>query len=274
VLLSQLRKKRTLAALAAAALIPLSSASVISRDVRASGQRAATKPRTSTPVIKEQAMPFRPGETLNYRIAWSMFSSAASVQLVIPERRDLFGFLTWHFRAQAHTQSPVRSLFLIDDQFDSYTDANTLESRQYETRLDEMGRKTNQVLLLVPSGQISKAPGPSVVVAPGTRDPLGAFYTLRGIEWARTAEFRSPVYDGRDVYEMRAQRESPSEAVKVDGGSFSASRVSIRVFQHQKEVQAIHFVVWIANDAARTPVQIQAELPFGSLRAELTSAPQ
>jgi hypothetical protein len=33
-------------------------------------------------------------------------------------------------------------------------------------------------------------------------------------------------------------------------------------------------IVWIANDTARTPVLMQAQMPFGNLRAELTSESQ
>ena len=214
-------------------------------------------------------MPFRAGERLDYRVSWSAFSEAASVQLSVPERRDLFGWQTWHFRAVAHTLSPVRSLFPVDDQFDSYTDTTTLESRQYEMHLNEMGKTTDKVLHLAASGQRSRAPSPTVLVLPGTRDPLGALYALRGVDWQRTPEFRAPVYDGTDIYEMHAQRDAPNETVKVDAGSFLASRISIRVFQHEKELPAIHFIVWLANDAARTPVLMQADLPFGKLQAEL-----
>jgi len=217
---------------------------------------------------------FRAGETLNYRVAWSMFSSAASVQLTVPERRDLYGWKTWHFRAAAHTLSPVRSLFAIDDQFDSYSDAATLTSRQYETHLNEMGRQEDQVLHLVTHGQAPRPPGENVEVIPGTRDPLGALYALRGVDWEHTPEFRAPVYDGRDLYEMSAKRESASETITAEGKQFSASRVTIRVFQHSKEVSAIRFAVWFTNEAAHTPVVIQALLPFGSLRAELTSVSQ
>lgn len=223
---------------------------------------------------KEQPMPFRAGETLNYRVSWSAFSNAASLQLSAPERRDLFGWQAWHFRGEAHTLSPVRTLFEIDDQLDSYTDAFTLESRQYETHLNEMGKSTNEIQRLTPTGQRSRAPAPIVVVLPGTRDPLGALYTLRGVDWQRTPEFRAPVFDGHNVLEMRAARENADESVKVPAGAYTASRVSIRVFQNQKEVAAIHLVMWIASDAARTPVLMQAELPFGTLRAELTSATQ
>jgi Protein of unknown function (DUF3108) len=244
-------------------------------ETRGSGQRRAAKPNTAVATgSPSSAMAFHAGETLNYRVAWAAFSSAATVQLTVPERRDLFGWKTWHFRATAHTLSPVRSLFAVDDQFDSYSDEATLASHQYETHLSEMGRKQDQVLHLVSPGQTSRAAGPSVEVLAGTRDPLGAFYALRGVDWQRTPELRAFVYDGRDVFEMSAKRESASETVTVAGGQFSASRVTVRVFQHGKELPSIRFSVWFTNDAVRTPVVIQAQLPFGNLRAELASAPQ
>ncbi|HXX19764.1 MAG TPA: DUF3108 domain-containing protein [Candidatus Acidoferrum sp.] len=236
-------------------------------------QHTATKSKLAPmPASKEQLMPFRTGETLNYRVSWSAFSNAASLQLSAPERRDIFGWHAWHFRGEAHTLSPVRSFITIDDQLDSYTDAFTLESRQYETHLNELGKSTNEIQRLTPTGQRSRAPAPIVMVLPGTRDPLGALYTLRGVDWQRTHEVRAPVYDGHNVLDMRAALESAGESVKVPAGAYMASRVSIRVFQNQKELDAIHLTMWIASDSARTPVQMEADLPFGSLRAELTSA--
>jgi hypothetical protein len=220
---------------------------------------------------KEVSMPFRVGETLNYRVSWSAFTSAATVQLSVAEQRELLGWATWHFRASAHTLSPVRSLFTIDDQFDSYTDRATLESRQFELYLDEMGRKQNQTLCFVAQGQPARST-PVVVVQPGTRDPLGALYALRGVDWQQTPEFRAPVYDGHNLLEMRAHRETSSSTISVGSKSVAASRVAIRVFQFGKEVSGTSFMVWFANDAAKTPVAMQAEIPFGTLRVELTSS--
>jgi hypothetical protein len=226
----------------------------------------------SRAATKEQPMPFRVGETLNYRVSWSAFSTAASVQLSVIERRVLFGWQTWHFRAVAQTLSPVSTLFPIEDQFDSYTDAESLESRQFETHLNELGKISDQVLHLVVTGQKSRAPGASVVVLPGTRDPLGVLYALRAVDWRRTPELVAPVYDGKDVFEMRARRDGPDEAVTVPAGNFTAPRISVTVLQHEKEVTAIHITVWVATDAAHTPVVLQATLPFGTLRAELIPA--
>jgi Protein of unknown function (DUF3108) len=219
-------------------------------------------------------MPFRVGEKLDYRVSWASFATAANVELDVPERRNLYGWSTWHFRASAHTVNPVRRLFAIDDEFDSYTDARTLDSRQYEMYLNEMGKKADQVWRFLPEGQSPHAPGPAVMVMPGTRDPLGTLYSLRSVDWQRTTQIGAPVDDGNQLYQMRAIREEAGEPVEVPAGNFSTTRVGIHVYQHNTQISGIGFAVWIANNPARTPVLMRAELPFGTLRVELTSAPQ
>jgi hypothetical protein len=73
---------------------------------------------------------------------------------------------------------------------------------------------------------------------------------------------------------MRARRDGSPESITVPAGTFTASRVSVTVFQNEKEVSAIHVAVWLASDAARTPVVLEATLPFGTLHAELVPAPK
>ncbi len=194
-------------------------------------------------------MPFRAGEILNYRLEWAPFSNAASVQTAVVERRDLFGWQTWHFRASVHSQPPLRNLFEVDDQFDSYTDAASLESHQYEMYLDEMGKKQDAVLHLIAIGQSRRGNVAPMIVQPGTRDPLGAFYALRATDWKRTPELRVPLYDGSDLYEMRAHLEVPVETVAITIGNYQATRIAIHLFMRGKEVPQTNFSVWLAHDA-------------------------
>jgi hypothetical protein len=226
---------------------------------------------SNVPQAAEPAMPFRVGEILNYRLEWAAFSNAASVETVVVERRNLFGWQTWHFRASVHSRAPLRTLFEVDDQFDSYTDAATLESRQYEMYLNEMGKKQDEVLHLIAVGQSPRGNVAPVMVQPGTRDPLDAFYVLRETDWKRTPEVRVPLYDGSDLYEMRAHREVSMETVAITNGNFQATKIAIHLFMHGKEVPETNFSVWLARDAARTPVLILAEMPYGNVRAELTA---
>src|SRR5208282_1379099 len=142
------------------ALIPLARSFAIDAAFAAqSSQHNNMRPKI--PAVRpprEQAMPFREGESLTYLVSWSAFSNAASLQLSAPERLELYGWRTWHFRGETHTLGPVRSLFQVDDHFDSYTDASTLESRQFEMHLHELGKIQDQVLHLTATGQSPRAP--------------------------------------------------------------------------------------------------------------------
>ncbi|HEY4948758.1 MAG TPA: DUF3108 domain-containing protein [Candidatus Acidoferrales bacterium] len=223
--------------------------------------------------MPEIPMPFRTGEILNYRVEWAIFPNAAALQMNVVERRNLLGWQTWHFRASAHSVVPARTLFEVDDQFDSYTDATTLESHQYELYLNEMGSKHNEVLHLIAIGQSNRGNVAPVIVQPGTRDPLGAFYALRAVDWQRTPDFHIPVYDGSDLYDVRARQESASDPVAVDAGNFQATKISLRLFEHGREVPHTGFLVWFAHNAARTPVLVLAEMPLGNARVELVATP-
>jgi hypothetical protein len=222
----------------------------------------------------EAPMPFRIGETLNYDVAWSAFSSAATVQLCVTERREILGSRTWHFRAAAHTLSPLRTFMPMDDQIDSYTDTSTFESRQYETYLFEMGKQDNQILHFVVPGQSRRPSAPAVLVSPGTLDPLGALYMLRHVDWKRTPEFRAPVFDGADLVEMRAHLDVANEIVAVNAGNFSVACISVHGYQRGEEIKQESLSICFANDAARTPILLEAEIPLGSVRVELSSTPR
>ena len=204
-------------------------------------------------------------------MAWTSFNDAAAVELSVPERRDLFGWPVWHFQATVHTSHSVRTLFPVDDQFDSYTDTSSLDCRQFEMYLNELGRRTTTVLHFIPTGQRPRIPGAITVVLPGTRDPLGMLFTLRGTDWQRQPEVHVPVYDGHDLYDVVAHLEASADSVQVDAGSFTASRVSIRVFEDGREKSDTRFTIWFANDESHAPVQFVAELPFGSVRVGLTN---
>ena len=225
------------------------------------------------PVLKNVSPPFHVGEQLDYRVAWSSFTTAATVRMAVAERRNLYGWDTWHLRAVTHTLSPLRVIFAIDDQFDSYTDTRTLESHQFEMYLHEQGKEENDVLHLIPKDAPSRGSGLNVIVAPGTFDPVGALYALRQMDWQRNPQTTAPVFDGRKLYEMQARLAAAGEQVAVPAGTFSAARINVRVFQQGSEAPDATFAVFLAQNPQRTPVLVQADLPFGSLRVELTSVP-
>ena len=216
-----------------------------------------------------RALQFQPGESLRYKLGWSSFTHAADVQLDFVETRDLYGQPTLHFRAALHSFPPLRALFPVDDVFESYSDPQSFASRQYEFHLNEMGEKEDRIRRLTASGQPRLGPAPHVVVPTGTRDPLGVLYEMRTLDWARTPNYHAPMYDGNDVFEARAQLEVPDELIAIDAGNFHATRIDAHLFHHGVQVVKTELSMWFGTDAARTPLLLEATMPYGKIRAEL-----
>lgn len=214
--------------------------------------------------------PFVVGEKLQYRLSWLNFSSAATISFSVLEQRSLNGWNVYHFRVVANTLPPLRKLFVIDDQIDSYTDSANFTSHQYETYLNELGRSEDSRMELTPQGGVPRGHVASVIVPAGTRDPVGLLESLRSHDWQANPEIRVPVFDGTDVYEVRAMRAAANQQISVQAGSYDADQFSIQCSQPGKDLQKIRFDVWISRDVRHMPVRMEAQLPLGAFRVELT----
>src|SRR5208282_5248966 len=231
---------RTVAAALVAITLALGAAGISAQQKK----RGKKKPAPPTPA----AVPFHAGERLEYAAQWNKFVTAALLKLVVVDERDFFGRPAWHFQATAQTIDPVHMIFALDDQFDSYTDAVTLESRQYEMYLREQGKH-------------------DYLVMPGTQDPVGFLYGLRAHDWEKEPAMRVPVFDGRKFYEIEAKREAVGASVTLTvGGTFVTTRIALKVFQGGQEMPNLKVWVSLSMDAARVPVLIEAEAPFGTVR--------
>ena len=215
-------------------------------------------------------LPLRSGEVLEYTANVSKLDSVATLRLQIAGHGNFLGRSTWHLQAFAHTLSPLRMVFELDDQFDSYSDASTLASLQYEMHLSERGQKVDSVQRMTATGKEPAPPDATQArVIPGTRDPLGLMQYLRNADWTKSPEVRCPVYDGHKLYDVRAKLAPGSVAVTVPAGNYTASKVAIRVFDSGVEMKDASFTLYLANDAARTPVLLEAVMPFATARVEL-----
>ncbi len=228
----------------------------------------------STPV--ESGFTLRAGEALEFAAnVTKLNSTIANLKIVTAERRNFYGQNSWHLQAFAHTENPYRMVFELDDQFDSYSATGNLASLQYELHLSERGQKVDSVQRMVSSPQEAAPADASAARVPaGTRDPLGLLQYLRGVDWSKTPEIKSAVYDGRKFYEMRAVLVGKNEAVQVPAGKYTATKIEIHVYENGAEMKDAHFLLYLSGDAARLPVLLEAVLPVATARVELTKASQ
>jgi len=215
-------------------------------------------------------LPLRTGEVLNYMADVSKIENVATLTLKVAGKGNFLGKNVWHLQAAAHTLKPLRIVFELDDQFDSYSDSGTLASLQYEMRLNERGEKVQSIQRMTATGkEPASREATEARVVPGTRDPLGFMQFLRTTDWSSTKQVSSPVYDGHKLYDVRAKLVSGSAAVGVPAGDFRASKIEIHVFENGVESKDSSFTLYLANDAVRTPVLLEAILPVATARVEL-----
>jgi Protein of unknown function (DUF3108) len=218
----------------------------------------------------DASAPLRSGEVLEFAADVANLSNVANLRLQIVDRRDFFGRSAWHLQAFARTENPLRMVFELDDQFDSYSDATTLSSLQYEMHLNERGEKQDSIQsMTTTSTERAAANATQTRVAPGTRDPLGLMQYLRTVDWAKIREVRGPVYDGHKLYDVRARLDGPAQNVTVPAGRFSASKIEVRVFDAGAELKDAHFALYLASNTSRTPVLLEAVMPFATARVAL-----
>jgi hypothetical protein len=228
------------------------------------GGLPAHKKKGEPPRAADAWVPFRTGEKLFFQVGWMSMTQAATAELTVLPRLDFYGHSAWHFQAVAHTEDPLRYVMILDDQFDSYADAQTLVTRQYEMYLNEQGKKATKKLALNERTQ-----GADKVSAPaGTRDPLAVLYALRANDWQRRPEMLSPVYDGTHFYQMMAHIEAAHDTVIVPAGTFNAMRIGVNVSSRDSGT-SMQFTIWLANDRARTPVEVDADVPVGTVKGVL-----
>jgi len=220
----------------------------------------------------DTGLPLRAGEVLEYTANVSNLENVATLRLQVAGRGNFLGKSTWHLQAFAHTQNPLRMVFELDDQFDSYSDAGTLASLQYEMHLSERGQKVESIQRMTATGKEPASPEATEArVLPGTRDPLGMMQYLRNVDWTKTPDVRCPVYDGHKLYDVRAKL-GAAEKVNVPAGDYTALKIAIRVFDNGVEMKDASFALYLANNAARTPVLLEAVMPFATARVELLKA--
>lgn len=259
------------AALCAFAVIGAQSPAA-SQSNKLSSQSSKKTPKTkpAPPVPAAPPPPFKAGEILNFSGEWLKMSGAITAQLKVVEQRSFFGQPAWHFQGRMQTNNPLRMILPIDDQFDSYDAQASLSGIQFEMYLHESGKSETHLLHL--SSGIDPPPpaGTTVVkVLPVTRDPIAFTYYLRTIDWTKTTEVRGPVYDGHKLYEVRATLATPRADISVTAGKFTATGITARLFNQGAEMTSSKITLWIAQDAAHTPVLLEMELPIGTGRVEL-----
>ncbi len=227
-------------------------------------------PAAQRQASKEADVPFRIGETLTYDVTWSSYLVAGTAVTTVREKSPSLGSTAYTIVAEGRPVPLVARLYTLYYRMESVLDAVSLlpqrstlyaeegkKRRTGITRFDRPGRRAT-----FEEQDAASAPASNFAIPSGTLDGLSAVYALRTRTLRAGDRVSFPVADDGNLYDVQIAVGEP-ERVSVPFGATSAWKLSVDIVDAKGQPAANNAVVWMANDARRLPVKLQAGLPVG-----------
>jgi hypothetical protein len=221
------------------------------------------------PAPREAAVPFRVGETLSYDVSWSSFVVAGTATVRVTEKRPSYGSTAYYIVVEGRPVPLVARLYNLFYKMDTLLDSVTLLSQRGSLYSEEGGshalgvtRFDRGLRRAFFERQAETLETSDLQIPPGTQDGLAVLYALRGRTFKSGERFSVPIADGGSLYSVQVAV-GALEPVGVPAGRFSAWNLKVGITDAQGQPVWRNNEVWIANDARRLPVKLQAELPVG-----------
>lgn len=209
------------------------------------------------------------GETLTYSLAWLRVVGGHAVITMSPVEGTAGRRVRIHSVAQSNAF--FSTFFRVRDEIESVVDASDFGTVSFQKLLRE-GRRNKQELTTVDRSRgIATHKGEEVRVPAMVLDPLSAIFYIRFLDLSPGRSTTLTVLADGKVYSIEATV-LRRETIRVAAGSFRTVVVEPKmrvggIFRDEND----RLVVWYTDDTRRIPVQIQSDIPAGSITARLES---
>ncbi|MCI0338844.1 MAG: DUF3108 domain-containing protein [Acidobacteria bacterium] len=214
--------------------------------------------------------PFVVGERLSFNVSWSNFSTAARLELEVTERGQFFSQDSFQIKTKVETSGQVRSLFgEIDNQYISYISTSNAVPHRVVNSVRQGQKQKEETVIFDHAKRVALFPDEITVSIPaGTYDFTSLLYGLRLRSLSENSKQKLIALYGREVIEIEAVVKG-RERITTQAGTYNAVCVK---FDPQKKFSKYRANIWFSDDKQKLPILMTAKLPFGDVRAELTSA--
>lgn len=239
----------------------------------AGGTTAANGGTTAATPTVDPALPFKPGDELNY----SFFlgngpQPIGTASFKVRARARYFNRDGLLFNASLQTAGAGATLFPVSDQFTSYVDAATLLPFRAEQTLAEGPRRARFVVSSDQgSGSALFDDGTRVEVPVGTHDLLSVFFALRSFDLTpggRPTQVSLLVNKRPRVLFITPLRRAD---LQLAGQQIPAVELALRT--NDPAGDRFNLRLWVSTDKRRLPLRLTATTPLGPVRADLAIIP-
>lgn len=225
-------------------------------------------PKPEVPTAATSSRPFAVGESLTFNVSWAGFGSAARLEMHVADQGAFFGHQGLQLVSRVQTIGQARSVFLeLDNQYVSYVDSATMLPHRLETSIRQGAKQSQQTVVIDQEGRTLRSTDDSSIgLTADCFDVTSLVYALRMRALPSGSKSKFTLTYGRDLWEIEAGADS-SGKLAVQSGTYDTTEIELTA----KGKSKYKVKLWLTNDQRRLPVLITAKLPFGEVRAELSS---
>lgn len=229
-------------------------------------------------VAQEAAVPDMPvGEHLIYKITWLNIPIGTG-QVWIKEKTQLRGRQVFHVMARIETNQVLRTIFPMRDEIESWIDAERFESLQFEKNVRNKKVKSHDRVVFDSAKQKGYFESFTTgrkkefdVIAP-THDFLSAFFWVRHQNLADGESVKAVISGDQKDWHLTAK------VLKKEMMKRGNEKVNTLVVEADTSLPAEKKnwkpVLYLTEDASRTPLKIKHKAPFGHVVGTLQQAGQ
>ncbi len=211
---------------------------------------------------------FEAGERLTYVAGFRLFAvGTTTMEVTSNDTAGQPGLL--HVLSRTETEPFFDRIYPIRDRIDVWLDKGTLELRRMERHIHEGRFRRADTTTVDPQRSTIITRRDTLLEGGPVFDPVGAIYYLRSLTLAVGDEVTLSIYDGRRLKRV-AIRVWGEETLSVPAGEFQClvlRPVPLDENQLAKMDGLMH--LWLANDEVHTPVRLEQQTRFGTLRMSL-----
>jgi len=214
-------------------------------------------------------VPFQVGETLTYDVSWSNYLVAGTATTTVRDKRRSSDSTAYYVVVEARPVPLVSRLYSLYYKLDTLIDTYTLLPQRASVYTEEGSRhrltttsfdaSAGRALVEIQSATTVKS---AIPMAATTQDAVSALYLLRALPLQAGLHVMMPVTNDGANYATTIDVAGP-QRIRTPLGDRSSWRVTLAVADGNGQTVGKNLAIWIADDAQRLPLKLQADLAVG-----------
>ena len=215
---------------------------------------------------------FGVGEELNFDVNYG-FVTAGTAKMSIPASAKIFDRNCYQVVFTVESKPFFDWVYKVRDRYETYIDMEGLFPWKFEQHIREGGYKRDFYVTFDQERGIANTPDGNYTIPAFVQDMFSAYYFARTINYDgfRVGQKMMLKNFYKDSTYNLGVKFLGRQEIKVDAGRFKTIIVEPLITEGGLFKATGRIFIWMTDDDRKMPVQVEAEIPIGSITSKLTS---